>query len=559
MKKKLIHLIAVVFLLSSGPKTQTTTYYVDATHGSDTNSGTSENAPWKTLSKVNEMSSEFAPGDVIRLKKGEIWKGERIRSTTHPSGTSAAPITYTSYGSGAKPIIDVLIEQSPVWKNEEGNIWSTETDNYARFFRNGVEMLRTTVYADLGKFGYEYFTDSGKLYIYSTGNPSTDTFSWAKYSDCFRLDGADYIRVVGLDIRGGSSSSLRINRNHGWKISNCNIGKNAGYGIVVSFSSNILIEGLTLDANSTVDQSAIPPGGQEIDYTGCSDGIFVAKGSSNITIRNCFFKNWSHASFGSNTDDPLNKISKIKFYNNELTAPDIIYGGRIAYSGYSEDGEYYNNYIHEIAVANQLGGSRNHFHHNIIDGIIDSTLKNELIGIGIWLLNYNIQVKDNIIENNIIANTESKGFEIYSVNFKKPNEVSGNIFRNNILYNCGITEDNIAIQFHEDQENEKIYNNIIENNLIYNSKSTKTCLFQYNGPLSDVSTFNTQHPDIRNNIAGDPLFVDIENGDYHLRANSPAIDAGITPLATVDYAGNPIPNGTSPDIGIYESLTVPIP
>ena len=542
-------IIALLFFASS---LQATIYYVDATNGSDSNNGTSESTPWKTLSKINNMASNFAPGDEIKLKCGETWKGERIRSTNHASGTAAAPITYTSYGSGAKPIIDIIIAQSPNWTSKGNNIWSTVTENYARFFRNGVEMLRSTVYHDLGLYGYEYLTNDSNLYIYSTTNPSTDTFSWAKHSDCFRLDNADYVNVVGLDIRGGSNSSLRINHNEGWKISNCNIGKNAAYGIVISYSSDILIEAGTLDANLTVDQSQIPVGGQKPNSTGCEDGIFVAIGSSSITIRNCFFKNWGHASFNSNTDKSSNKISNIKFYNNELTSPDIIYGGRITYSGYSEDGEYYNNYIHDISVANQLGGSRNHFHHNIIDGIINSPLKKSPIGIGIWLQNYNVQIVDNVIENNIIANTESKGFEIYSINWDKPNKLSGNIFRNNILYNCGLTENDIAIQFHEDQTNQQIYNNIVENNLVFSSNTAQTCLFQYNGNLSDVSTFNTQHADIRNNIAGDPLFVDIEHGDYHLQSNSPAIDAGTTTLSTEDYEGNTIPNSTAPDIGAYE-------
>jgi hypothetical protein len=42
------------------------TYYVDATNGKDTNNGTSELTPWKTIAKVN--SSNFNPGSEILFK-----------------------------------------------------------------------------------------------------------------------------------------------------------------------------------------------------------------------------------------------------------------------------------------------------------------------------------------------------------------------------------------------------------------------------------------------------------------------------------------------------------
>ena len=264
------------------------------------------------------------------------------------------------------------------------------------------------------------------------------------------------------------------------------------------------------------------------------------------------FKNWGHASFSANTDDASSIVSHISFHDNELTSPDILYGGRIGYSGYSDDGEYYNNYIHDISVQNQLGGSRNHFHHNIIDGVLDSPLKSDKIGVGINIQNYNIQIKDNIIEHNVIANTESEGILIYSINFDYPGELSGNIIRNNIIYNCGLTLNDVALQFHEDSIGQNIFNNIVENNSIFSDATTQTCRHQYNGTVSEVSIFNNQNINIKDNIAGNPMFIDAPNDDYHLMSNSPCINAGTDALSIKDYDGAPIPLLAAPDIGAYE-------
>jgi len=76
------------------------TYYVDATGGSDSNDGLSEANAWKTISKVN--SSSFNPGDSILFKRGEVW---REQLTIPSSGSSGNPITFGAYGSGDNPLI----------------------------------------------------------------------------------------------------------------------------------------------------------------------------------------------------------------------------------------------------------------------------------------------------------------------------------------------------------------------------------------------------------------------------------------------------------------------
>ena len=578
MKTAKLLIVFVLILFSS--VLQATTYYVDATGGNDSNNGKTEATAWKTISKVIKSAKDFKPGDNILFKRGERWD-KRFKVDNHPSGTSENPITYGAYGTGEKPIINVFVEQSNInWVLKSENQWQADIECGTRFFKNGVEMIRSVKAKDLGSnsFGTEYYykylggPDGGPsiLRVYSTGNPSSDIFSWSSEIEAFMIKGANYIKLENLDIQGSSGQgALRMRVNNHWVITNCNIGWNATYGITMRFCSDILIDNCTFDANHMVNQSESPGNFRGADDTGCDDGIYVSRGCHDITVSNCLFKNWGHASFDAYSSKPDQPVTNVKFHHNELTTPNLIYGGRLLYQGYSEDGEYYNNYIHDIGCQNQMTGSRNHFHHNIIDGVKNSDLKDDS-GAGIMIQNNNDQTRDNIYENNIIANTGQEGIMIYSINFDRNNGdehgnlFEGNIIRNNIIYNCGNSTNQepssrigVGIQFHEDKDGQKIYNNIVENNLIFNEKSpngtnSTPCMFQFNNERCSPEDFNTKHADIRNNIGGDPMFVDIENGDYHLRKGSPAIDAGTLPLAKKDFDGKVIPNGLSTDIGIFE-------
>src|SRR5690554_3348128 len=77
------------------------TYYVSSSTGSDSNSGTSESSPWKTLNKINSFN--FYPGDKILFKKGDSWTNSYLHFKE--SGTNSSPIILSTYGSGDKPII----------------------------------------------------------------------------------------------------------------------------------------------------------------------------------------------------------------------------------------------------------------------------------------------------------------------------------------------------------------------------------------------------------------------------------------------------------------------
>lgn len=75
-------------------------YYVDSINGSDTNPGTSEDMPWRTLGPIHAV--EFQPGSRVHFKRGSSWTGGL---TIDNSGVQGNPIVFTTYGVGDKPLI----------------------------------------------------------------------------------------------------------------------------------------------------------------------------------------------------------------------------------------------------------------------------------------------------------------------------------------------------------------------------------------------------------------------------------------------------------------------
>ena len=90
----------LVLLLLAAGSVHATNYYVHFTAGSDSNTGKSTNAPWKTIGKVNGFT--FAAGDVIAFARGEVWSGTTLVCDNNgavANGITNA-ITYTAYGAG---------------------------------------------------------------------------------------------------------------------------------------------------------------------------------------------------------------------------------------------------------------------------------------------------------------------------------------------------------------------------------------------------------------------------------------------------------------------------
>lgn len=97
MKKILLSVLAVLSTCFSFAAT----YHVDASSGNDTNNGLDPKHAFKSLAPVSRRT--FQPGDKILFKCGTQYEGELYINCT---GAPGQPITFSSYGSGNKPVIN---------------------------------------------------------------------------------------------------------------------------------------------------------------------------------------------------------------------------------------------------------------------------------------------------------------------------------------------------------------------------------------------------------------------------------------------------------------------
>lgn len=232
-----------------------TVYYISSKNGFNSNNGKSQTAAWKTCSKLE--SAALTSGDVVLFECGSVFR-EQIEIV---SG-----ITYSSYGTGAKPIFYGSINASGASKwsavsgsqnlycysetissqNDIGNIcfdggaaWGIKIQKLKDSNKtlalenvsNGVQTFeKIPSYAfssgkDLKQYHLTYFHDpSGKLYLYCEGgNPGT-LFKSIELSQSVKIfSGTDVsdVTICNLDFRYAGKFAIRTMNARNLTVKNC--------------------------------------------------------------------------------------------------------------------------------------------------------------------------------------------------------------------------------------------------------------------------------------------------------------------------------------------------
>ncbi|SES77215.1 Putative Ig domain-containing protein [Methanococcoides vulcani] len=297
-------------------------------------------------------------------------------------------------------------------------------------------------------------------------------------------------------------------------------------------NDGLKINGDGKPANMNIHDNEFYWTGHDDIYIHGADGVFIHDNLVSVLNGDCGFRI-------ENTDN-------VVITNNVMqTDPSALHGLSAIYlslTGASYTCQNYDISYNEIkthqefgvVVCNRVTGtpaldkaSDLYIHHNLI---YDST------GYGSYSGGIQINGWDNtVIENNVIDSSEGDGI-ITRNRFGMGTTTGYKIYiRNNIItgtnYNSGFSSSGYGINNYLASRHDLI----LDNNNIWNNEKGN-----YRNVGSSSSDFNV-----------DPLFVDRANHDYHLRSDSPLINAGIGPYADGDFTPStpstpPTPSNAAP-------------
>ncbi len=312
--------------------------------------------------------------------------------------------------------------------------------------------------------------------------------------DAFFINQADYIVIDGLTIQNANRAALRVSLSDHVTIRNSTFTDNGSWGVFTDFSDYTIVE--NCEASGSQRQH----------------GIYISNSSDYPVIRGNRIHHNSGAGLHMNGDASMG-------------------GDGIVSHGVIENNIFYEN-------GNTGGSAIN------MDGVTDS-----------------------IVRNNLIYDNHASGISLYQI------DGASESHNNQVLNNTIIMANNArwALNIQNTQDN-KLFNNIVLNNhrtrgsILVNAPISPGFESDYNlvmdrfasdgtGDLRlSLSDWQSLGFDSNSKIASpEEIFVNVDAGDFRLKAGSPAIDAG-TPLdlITSDLDSTLRPSGSAFDIGAYE-------
>jgi len=497
-----------------------TNYYVNASNGDDTNTGTSPAQAWATLNKVNQQV--FKPGEHILFKAGTVYNGQL---KPRGSGSEGAPIIINKYGNGPKPQIngegkyDATLWLFNVEYWEVNNLDITNTGPERKPRRRGVTV-------QVNNFGeaHHIYLDSLEVHHVNgslvKGKGGGSAILWRNGGDSLKSRFID-LRIEHCYIhhteRNGINSSGYSRRDNWYPSLKVIVRDNLleqvpGDGIVPIGTDGALIEN-----NVMRDSPEILPEGE------AAAGIWP----------------WS-------SDNTVIQFNEVSGHNAPWDA-----------QGFDSDWNCKNTLIQYNYSHDNAGGFL------LICNNGNSIGTNGNVGTINTVVRYNISVNDGLRSHP----TPRNGY--FSPTFHISGPVSDTKIYNNVIYVPAKTKneiDHTLVQM-DNWGGPWPDNTLFANNIFYVRDEAD---FQWGKSKSTGFTHNLFYGNFQNqpndptSITKDPMFVDpgmAASGfesltGFQLKANSPAIDAGTLidgqQQVETDFFGNKLPDNGKVSIGVDE-------
>lgn len=315
--------------------------------------------------------------------------------------------------------------------------------------------------------------------------------------DGINLEGASHVVIDGFIVNERTRAGIRAVLASHVTVRNCSLGYNGRWGILTGYVDDFTAE------NNVAHHSQI------------EHGIYVSNSSDRPVIRN----NVVYSNHGNglhfNGDATLGGGDGL--IENALVEGNVIYdNGRGGGSGINMDGG--------------------------VNGVIRNNLlyDNHASGISLYRIDGGAGASNNLVINNTIVQASDGR---WAINIRDGS--TGNTLRNNILYNLHPSRGAISIDAASRSGFTSDYNAVISRFTI-NDGSSVISLTSWQGLGYDQHSF----------VATPAQLFVAPGSDFHLRSDSPAVDAGSASSApATDLDGLPRPVGAAVDVGAYELQT----
>jgi len=508
-------------------------YYV-SNDGSDSDDGLTPATAWETVDKVN--AATFKPGDSILFNRGDEW---REQLTIPSSGDADAQITFSAYGTGAKPVInaaDDITGWVDVYNSVDANIWGTVNPAATATWQVVVidDVLYTQVanLADLtsaNKYYLKTASTPDSIYVYSETDPDDLTAEVSARNYGIFVDQKSYITISFLDVRNAGHSGIRFDgpdnppaRINGYAVVDSvnayrnrlgGVYFNNGYNYatvtnsVATFNGNGILT--WIDCDNTLISHCYTAYGIRTAISPSSDGCGLQFfDSDSCIVENCLSE-----------DDYVGIYLDANSHVRTMTARYNVVNGTTGYMG--------------IGTRTLAAGASYWIYYNLIHdaggveiGAFDSQFSH---GGNTYFYNNTIYTNATGVNRNCVRISDGANYT----------------FKNNIYwYSNDADQYEPAIRITVDNGVVSDYNQWYRT---WNYYLLKTDATSY----STIAAWNTASGEDANSQSGDPLFT--TNGtDFTLQLGSPCINQGtvIAEIPQVDILGNAIVG--LPDMGCFE-------
>lgn len=319
--------------------------------------------------------------------------------------------------------------------------------------------------------------------------------------DGINLEGADYVTIEGFEVVGMPRAGLRSVNNDGAIFRGNRSDDNTMWGMLTGWSENIVVE------NNVMSRSHV------------EHGIYISNSSDGAIIRN-------NIVFGNND-------SGIQFNGDGSLAGDGIHSHNLI-----EGNIVYDN--------GRGGGAALNF-----DGLQDSIVRNNLLydnhatGIVLYVGFAADSSTNNLIQNNTVVMAEDARWALLMTDGS-----SGNSIVNNILLNKNPNRGSMTVE--QNSLPATSDHNFLQNYFQLDGYGGSFAGWQAFSGGQDSHSLVVPQSGVAAAIAS--LFVDAGAGNFQLRSNSPAIDAGdVLQGSSVDLYQHSRPSGNGTDIGAFEA------